>query len=128
MVSTGTWSTIVQNSAAPATNLYVSLHNANPGAAGTQTSNETAYTNYARQAVARTTAGWTVTTGSGTTFSNVANAATITFPLCGTTGDTLTHWGLGLAVSGAGTLLFTGLCLLQELRFPSSVQVHPPGY
>lgn len=107
-VFTGTWSTVAQNAAAPATNLYVSLHNASPGAAGNQGTNETAYTNYARIAVVRTTVGWTVTTGSGTTFSNVVNAAAITFAQCGTTGDTLTHWGLGLASAGAGTLLFYG--------------------
>lgn len=107
-VFTGTWSTVAQNAAAPATLLYFSLHNANPGAGGSQTTSETAYTNYARQSVARTTGGFTVTTGSGTTFSSVANAATITFATCGTTGDTLTHWGLGLSSSGAGTLLAYG--------------------
>ena len=93
-VFSGNWSTIAQNAAAPATNLYVSLHNAAPGDAGTQTSSETAYTNYARQAVIRTSAGWTCTLGSGTTFSNVTNAAAINFPACGATGDTLTHWGI----------------------------------
>jgi hypothetical protein len=102
---TGTWSTIAQNAAAPATNLYVSLHNADPGEGGNQTTNETAYTNYARQAVARTTGGWTV---SGTDPTQVVNAATITFPQCGATGDTLTHWGIGLSLSGAGTLLASG--------------------
>jgi hypothetical protein len=107
-VFTGTWSTVAQNAGAPATNLYFSLHNANPGAAGSQTTNETAYTNYTRIAVARTTGGFTVTTGSGTTFSNVANAASVIFPTCGTTGDTLTHWGLGLSSAGAGTLLAYG--------------------
>ncbi len=107
-VFSGNWSTIAQNAASPATSLYVSLHNAAPGNAGSQTTSETAYTNYVRQAVARTTGGWTVTQGSGTTFSNVANAAAINFPACGATGDTLTHWGLGLASSGAGTLLAWG--------------------
>jgi hypothetical protein len=103
-VFTGTWSTVAQNAAAPATNLYVSLHNADPGAAGSQTTNETAYTNYARQAVARTTGGWTVSSAP----NQVINAATVTFATCGATGDTLTHWGLGLSLSGAGTLLASG--------------------
>lgn len=107
-VFTGAYSTVVQNSATPATQLFWSLHNANPGAAGTQTTNETAYTNYTRIATARTTGGFTVTTGSGTTFSNVTNVAAITFPLCGATGDTLTHWGLGLSSTGTGTLLAYG--------------------
>ena len=107
-VFTGTWSTIAQNASSPATNLYFSLHNASPGAGGSQNTNETAYTNYLRVAVARTTGGFTTTLGSGTTLSNVANAATINFAACGATGDTLTHWGLGLSSSGAGTLLAYG--------------------
>ncbi len=107
-VFTGVMSTIAQNAASPATNLYLSLHNANPGGAGSQTTNETAYTNYARLAVARTAGGWTVTTGSGTTLSNAGNAAASNFAQCGATGDSLTHWGLGLSSSGAGTLLFYG--------------------
>lgn len=45
---------------AAAGNLYVSLHTADPGAGGDQTTNEAAYTSYARVAVARTVAGWTV--------------------------------------------------------------------
>lgn len=104
----GHWNTIAQNAAAPATLIYLSLHNGSPGPTGNQTTNETAYTNYARQGIARTTGGWTVTTGSGTTFSSVANAAAVTFATCGVTGDTLTHWGIGLSASGAGTLDFFG--------------------
>jgi hypothetical protein len=104
----GVWNTVAQNAASPATNLYLSLHNAAPGNGGSQSTNETAYTNYVRLAVARSSAGWTVTQGSGTTFSNAVNAAIATFATCGTTGDTLTHWGLGLASSGAGTLLAWG--------------------
>ncbi len=39
-------------SASPLTNLYVSLHTGDPGEAGSQTTNECAYTSYARVAVA----------------------------------------------------------------------------
>lgn len=100
------WTSIADNTAtAPATNLYVSLHNADPGEGGSQTTSETAYTSYARQAVARTSGGWTI---SGTDPTQVVNAAIINFPQCGVTGDTLTHWGLGLSLSGAGTLLASG--------------------
>ena len=38
---------------APLTNLYVALHTADPGEAGVQNTSETAYTGYARVAVAR---------------------------------------------------------------------------
>jgi len=126
-VFTGTWSTVAQNAAAPATNLYVSLHNAAPGNAGSQTSNETAYTNYARVAVARTTGGWTVATGSGTTMSSVSNAAAINFAACGATGDTLTHWGIGLGSSGAGTLLFWGPLGPTANGFPFTCTLASPG-
>ena len=46
----------LQNSAA-AGSLYVALHTADPGEAGNATTNETAYTNYARVAVGRSGAG-----------------------------------------------------------------------
>mgnify|MGYP000650276063 CR=1 FL=1 len=52
--------------------LYVSLHTGDPGEAGNQTTNECAYGSYARVAVARSGAGWTV---SGTAPTQVVNAA-----------------------------------------------------
>lgn len=86
----------------PATNLYVSLHTADPGEAGDQTTNETSYTSYARVAVARTSGGWTVTNNS------VSPAATIGFPACTGGTATITHFGIGTASSGAGKLLYKG--------------------
>lgn len=101
-----TWTSIAQNTtSSPATNIYVSLHNADPGENGSQSTNETGYTNYSRVAVVRTSAGWSV---SGTAPAIATNVSAVTFPQCGTTGDTLTHFGLGLAASGAGTLLASG--------------------
>jgi hypothetical protein len=47
--------------------LFVALHTADPGAAGTQSTSEAAYTSYARVAVARSSGGWTVTGSSPTT-------------------------------------------------------------
>ena len=107
-VFSGNWNTVAQNAASPATNLYVSLHNASPGDSGSQNTSETAYTGYSRVAVARTTGGWTVTQGSVSTPSNVTNAAAINFGACTAGTDTLTHWGIGLSSSGAGTLLAYG--------------------
>lgn len=90
------------DSSSPATNLYASLHTADPGEAGDQTTNESAYTSYARVAVARTTGGWTVTNNS------VSPVATISFP-AGTGGSgTVTHFAVGTASSGAGKLLWSG--------------------
>ena len=86
----------------PVTNLYVSLHTADPGEGGDQTSSEVSYTSYARVAVARTAGGWTVTANS------VSPASDITFPK-GTGGSgTATHFGVGTAASGAGKLLYSG--------------------
>jgi hypothetical protein len=104
----------LQNSAA-AGSLYVSLHTADPGEAGDQTTNETAYTNYARVAVARSGVGWTVTGNA------VANAALVQFAQCGVTGATLTHFAVGTDSSGAGKLLYSG-ALTSSLAVSSGIQ------
>ena len=50
------WANVADNAgSSPLTNTYVGLHTASPGTGNDQTTNETAYTNYARQAVARST-------------------------------------------------------------------------
>jgi hypothetical protein len=87
---------------AAAGNLYISLHTADPGEAGDQSTNEVAYTGYARRPVARSGAGWTVAGNSCT------NAAAITFGTCTANPTTATHFGIGTVVSGVGTLLFSG--------------------
>jgi hypothetical protein len=97
------WANVADNAAsAPITNWQLSLCTADPGEAGDQTTNEIAYTSYARLARARTSGGFTV----------AANAATLAansdFP-AGTGGSgTATHTGLGTASSGAGVLEMSG--------------------
>ena len=86
----------------PLTNLYISLHTADPGVAGAQNTSEAAYTGYARVAVARSAVGWTVTGNS------VSPAATIVFPAATAGSETETFWGIGVAATGAGTLLYSG--------------------
>lgn len=93
---------IADNAAAsPLTNLYVSLHSADPGEAGDQTTSEVSYTGYARVAVARG-AGWTVT---GNTVSPAAN---VTFGACTAGTATATHFAVGTASSGTGKVLYKG--------------------
>lgn len=87
---------------ATAGSIYISLHTADPGEAGDQTTNETAYTNYARVAVGRSSANWTVSSGT------CDNDNVITFPQCGATGATITHFGVGAASSAAGKLMYSG--------------------
>ena len=81
---------------------WISLHTADPGETGDQTTSETVYTNYARMDEARDTVQWTV---SGNTADN-DNA--IPFPQCGATGATLTDFGLGSAETTAGNLFLYG--------------------
>lgn len=83
--------------------LYWSLHTADPGEAGDQTTNEIAYTSYARVAVTR---------GSYTrTGNSVSPNSAVAFPQPGdVTGlpVTATHFGIGTAASGAGMLMYSG--------------------
>lgn len=93
----------------PATNLYVSLHTGDPGEAGTQATSETAYTGYARVAVARTAGGWSVTSPGGV--GTVKPVANIDFAECtAAPGAAITHFGLGTnATAGqAGYLMYSG--------------------
>lgn len=91
----------LQNSAS-AGSFYISLHTADPGEAGDQTTSEATYTSYARVAVARSGAGWTV---SG---NNCSNAAAVSFPACTGGTNTITYFGIGSASSGAGNLFMSG--------------------
>jgi hypothetical protein len=87
----------------PLTDLQVSLHTADPGEAGDQETSETAYTGYARVAVARTSGGWTVAGNS------VSPTAAIEFGECtASPGAALTHAAIGTAASGAGKILYSG--------------------
>jgi hypothetical protein len=111
------WADIAENdSSSPATNLYLSLHTADPGVGGSQTTNETSYTNYARIAVARTTGGWDAPSGGAT-----ANAALAQFAQCGASGATLTHVAIGTASSGAGLVLYAG-ALTSSLAVANGIQ------
>lgn len=112
-----TWNNIAENdSSSPATNLYLSLHTADPGVGGSQTTNETAYTNYARIAIARTTSGWDVPSGGAT-----ANAALAQFAQCGASGATLTHVAIGTDSSGTGLVLYAG-ALTSSLAVANGIQ------
>lgn len=112
-----TWNDIAENdTTAPVANLYVSLHTADPGVGGSQLTNETAYTNYVRVAVVRTTSGWDIPSGGAT-----ANAALIQFAQCGVTGATLTHVAIGTASSGAGLVLYAG-ALSSSLAVANGIQ------
>lgn len=86
----------------PLTDLFVSLHTADPGATGDQTTHEAAYTSYARVSVARTTGGWAIT---GETISPVAD---ISFPAATGGGETESFFAIGTLATGAGEILYSG--------------------
>lgn len=89
--------------ASPITNLYLSLHTADPGEAGVQTTNEISYTGYVRRPVARTGAGWVVTGNS------VSPAANVEFgEMTDGAGGVATHAAIGTAETGAGKILYSG--------------------
>ena len=86
----------------PLTNLYVSLHTANPAATGDQTTSECAYTGHARVAVVRTSSGWSRTN------QTMSNVGAITFPASSSGPETETYFGIGSLSSGAGVLYYFG--------------------
>lgn len=86
----------------PSTNLFISLHTADPGEAGTQTTSEATYSNYARVPVERDLNGFTVA-------GDVAvNTNEVVFPASTGGSSLVTHFGIGLSATGAGTLLLSG--------------------
>lgn len=95
---------IFKNTALPwdaITDIYLSLHTADPTAAGNQSTSEATYIGYARIPITRAGGGWT---GA----NPLANAALAQFGLCTSGTNTLTHVVLGTAVSGAGQILALG--------------------
>jgi hypothetical protein len=83
-------------------NLFVSLHSADVGEAGDQTTSEILYTGYARVSIARDTTGWTVV------INNAINAVQILFGNCTAGTATASHWAIGTSLTGAGKVLYKG--------------------
>lgn len=93
---------LAQDGTSPLTVLWVSLHTADPGEAGGQSTSEATYGAYARVSVARTTAGWVVVNNS------VSPVATISFPAATSGSNTITHAAIGTSSAGAGKILYKG--------------------
>lgn len=104
----------LQNSAA-AGSFWISLHTADPGETGSQTTSEASYTSYARVSVNRTAGGWT---RSGST---VSNTALVQFAQCTGGSATVTHFGIGTDSTGAGNLVFKG-ALTSSLSISNGIQ------
>lgn len=92
------------DSSSPLTDLYVALHTADPGAGGTQDSNECAYTDYARVAVSRDGYGFAISGGV------VSFIDPMIFPVCSAAPDaSAPYFSVGVASSGAGKILGRGV-------------------
>jgi hypothetical protein len=102
-----TWANMLQNAASPATALPIALHITWPGRAGTQSSGESNYTNYARATPLRTAAGYTV---NGTT-GRVTLTSAVSFPASSASGnDQYAHFfSIG---DGAGNIIQAGCLVL----------------
>lgn len=95
---------IADNAASsPLTSLYVSLHTADPGEAGDQSTSEISYIGYARVPISRSAGGWTVTG------STVNPAAAIEFgQMTSGTGGSATYAAIGTDSTGTGKILYSG--------------------
>lgn len=100
---------------ASAGSLYISLHTANPGAGGNQSTSEASWAGYARVAIVRSASGWTV---SGNSFQN---AAAVTFPVATGGSETETYFAIGTAATGAGEIVLFG-ALQSSLAVSQNIQ------
>lgn len=95
------------DSVSPLTQLFVSLHTADPGVAGTQNSSETNYVGYARQGVNRTAGAFPVTNANPPVV-NLAAQLNFPDPASGTSAQVITHFAIGTLSTGAGEILYRG--------------------
>lgn len=119
------WGTAIANiadnaAASPMTTIYMSLHSSDPtdAPATEQTTNEVAYTGYARVAMTRDNTKWAITGGV------VSPVADIEWPANGG-GSTVvaTHVGFGTASSGTGKMLYTAALTPSISAAPGGVPV-----
>lgn len=102
-----------------ATAIWVSLHTADPGdSSGEQGELETTQAQYTRIGVARTTAGWTISTTGGA----ASPTANIDFPQgTDTSTGTYTHAGLGMASAATSGVLFASGALSPNINYSQNV-------
>jgi hypothetical protein len=91
-------------------NLYVHLHTADPGEAGTSSTNEVVYTSYARVTTLRDNTAWAICDVDGTpnaSGSAFKNAIEVTFPECTGVSDDVVITHASLCTNG-GQILYSG--------------------
>ena len=108
MFNNTTWATVGDATglvgSGGAGSFYVSLHTGDPGEGGSQNTSEATFGQYSRQAVARTSGGWTVAANV------VTNTAAITWTECDSGSESITYVGIGRdSGTAAGMLLWSGI-------------------
>lgn len=96
------------------TDLYLALHTADPGEAGTAVTSEATYGSYARVAITRSS-GFTV---SG---AQLSNAGLAQFPQCSAGSNTITHVSIVDTSSGAGNIIVSA-ALTSSISVSTGVQ------
>lgn len=89
--------------------IWVGLHTADPGDAGS-TASEGGYAQYTRVSVQRSTAGFAVTSGTSDAVASASPVANISFPQnTSTSTGTFTHFSANMSSDGVGSsALYTG--------------------
>jgi hypothetical protein len=87
--------------------LYMSLHTADPTAAGNQASAEADYDGYARSAITRDGGSFIVDDSTGF----ATNTSEFSSPAADAGNNTITHAGFGIAETGGGLLVAYGILI-----------------
>jgi len=96
---------------APLTQLFIRFHTADPGEAGSGTTSEATFTGYAATAINRSNGSpqWTISSPGGVGTASNTNALTgPTYTQGAGSQQTLTHFSINTASSGAGKILRYG--------------------
>ena len=108
-------------SSSPLAEVWVGLHESDPGETGAQGTNETGYTGYSRVAVTRSTAGFVISSGTtaGASASPVAN---IDFPeATSTSTGTITHFSIGKTSASTGGDIFYKGTITPNINYGQNV-------
>lgn len=92
------------------TNLYMHLHTGDPGEAGVSSTNEAAYTSYARVTTLRDNTAWTICDSNGTPNADGScfkNTTPVVFPECTGVADDEDETHASICTNG-GQILYSG--------------------
>lgn len=120
---------IADNAAsAPLTQLFIAFHTADPGEAGTQATSECNFTGYTRTPINRSNGSpqWTISSPGGVGTAQNTNAVSgPTYTDGAGSAQTVTHFSVGVASSGATKLLRKGALANQRIMNPGIQLIVP---